>query len=220
MASRRDNKGTGILIAIGLIVTAIAFLGPFAIAIWALVNEAKALRYGGARKAGDIISASERDALGRANAEFSALRSSAAEVHTRGDRLGLLRRMEGSRFDARNRQARDLNDQLDRIEDEIADLSRRFGDYQAMLSSRLEAWLSARSGRAAARVALLAFVAVFVFVLLGQMEALGGPVTLPRVLFGAPGDGAARAAASLTGTVTALLAGWGAGMVRRRSLAA
>jgi hypothetical protein len=220
MASRRNNQGAGILIAIGLIVAAVAFLGPFAIALWVLIKEAKAFRYGGARKAADIISADERDALGRAEAEIAALRTDAAEIQYRGDQLGLQRRLEGSRFDARNRQSRDLNAQLDHIEGEIAALSLRLGDYQAQLSSRLEAWLRAITGRAAARVALLAFMTAFAVVMLGQIETLGGSASLSRLLVGAPGDGSARAAASLLATLIALVAGWIAGAVRRASLAA
>ncbi len=220
MASRRSNQGAGILIAIGLIVAAVAFMGPFAIAIWALIKEAKALRFGGAAKPSDIISAAERDAVDRAEAELAGLRLRADEIQRRGDQLGLLRRLEGSRFDARNRQARDLNDQLDRLEAETTALSLRFGDYQQGLSARLEAWLGARSGRAAARAALVTFVVAFVVMLLGQLEALGGPVTLGRVLVGAPGDGGVRALSSLGATLLALLAGWIAGAVRRASLAA
>lgn len=220
MASRRNNQGAGILIAIGLVVAAVAFMGPFALAIWALVKEAKALRYGGARKSADIIADSERDAVRRAEGELSALYSEAVEIQHRGDQLGLIRRLEGSRFDARNRQARDLNDALDRNEAETLALKLRLADYRADLSARLEGWLGARSGRAAARAALLTFVIVFMVMLLGQMETLGGPVSLGRILFGATGDGGARSVSSLIATIVGLLAGWIAGVVRRSSLSA
>jgi hypothetical protein len=220
MARRRDSKGTGILIAIGLVVAAVAFLGPFAIALWVLVGEARALRYGGASKPADIISTSEREAIASGEAALGVLQSNAAAVHARGDRLGLLRRMEGSRFDARNRQGRDLNDQLDMIDGQLADLGYRFGVYQGRLSSRLEGWLSARSGQTAARAALLTYLAVFVVILLSQLDTSGAGASVSRIMFGTASDGAIRTMASFAATLAGLGVGWLAGTVRRQSLAA
>lgn len=220
MARRRDSKGGGLILLIGFVIAAVAFLGPFAIALWVLIREGMALRFGGASRAADILASSEREALAHGEAAISDLQARAAAVQARGDKLGLLRRLEGSRFDARNRQARDLNDQLDWIDEQLADLGQRFGEYQSGLFARLEAWLKVRAGQTAARAALVSYIAVFVTVLLHQLGPIGHGVILSRIFVGAEGDGAARTMASFTATVVALLVGWLAGIFKRRSLSA
>lgn len=219
MARRRNSQGGGILIALGLIVAAVAFLGPFAIAGWSIFSEIRARRFGGASRAADLISSSERARVTAFEAELAGLERLHADVYAEGDAEGLLRRVDTKRFDARNLKGRNLNQALEQVEAQYAEIAASRDGLKEDLEARINAWLAVRAGLVAARVALVIFIAVFVFSFVSQAPQAEG-FSVSRLMFGIDGDNAARIAASLGATITAGIFGWIGGAITRKSLAA
>jgi hypothetical protein len=220
MARRRNAQGGGALVLIGVVLAAVAFLGPFVVASWSIFNELRARRFRGAATAGDLIAASERSTLSSSETEMADLEHAASSLYRDGDDDGLQRRMDARRFDARNARGRYLNHALEQIESQYQAAAARQEALKALLEARINAWLEARSSLVGARSGLIVFVCVFVALVIKQAPAASGPFSFYRLMFGLEGDGTARVNASIAATIVSGLVGWVAAKVSRASLAA
>lgn len=216
MARRKTSAADVGCLAVALLLAALAFLGPLALAVWALICEVRARPYRHARSLHDVLSADEQAIMVRAEREVEHYDEEIARVMQRGLAAGFVRRADGL-FDARRFQARELNTLIETLSANREMALRRLDEVQTTLGDKLGRWLNTMSSLAGARAGLVAFALSFI-----SITALGGGSLGPAdLLFGGPGvDPGSRLAASLASVGIAAVAMFAAGSIRRSSLAA
>ncbi|WP_041373543.1 hypothetical protein [Phenylobacterium zucineum] len=205
MARRRKDQGGGIFVLIGLLLAAIALIGPFVIAGWAILAELKARRFSQGRRASDLISPAEAAEIGAWELRLRALEDEAAAIEQDGDGRGLARRADGL-FDARSTEGRSLNLELEALAREHALSSSGLEAVKARVAGRMGDWLKARSTVIGTRAALVTFAGVFAVMTLSRLNETGVAFSVSTLLYGSGADGGERILASAVATAAAAAA--------------
>jgi hypothetical protein len=218
LARRRNDKGSGILLLIAIVVAAVAVIGPFFIALWAIIAELNAKRFRSGSRASQLISPSEKAKLAQCEAQLDQVDQQASAILHAGLARGLPTRSDGM-FDARNSEGRELNYRLEALSDDRARWTESRDALRDQLAERTEGWLKARAGVVGTRVGLVAFVSIFTLMTASRLSEHGLALTMPLLMFGSGTDGADRIVASGVATVAAGLALWMARAIARAALA-
>ena len=191
----------------------IAIIGPFAIAAWALFNEARSRRPFYSGPASSLVDPAEQKALHQFDAELGQINKSVDRVFARGH--GLHQRSDGL-FDERSYKGRDLNSELYGLFSRRSSVQTQRETLARRIGGRIGGWLSARSQLFGARAALLTYVAVFCFI--GLNGTSSAAATSNVFAFSDPASDSARIAASLGATSLAAIAMLIATLIRRATL--
>jgi hypothetical protein len=218
LARRRNDKGSGILLLIAIVVAAVAVIGPFVIALWAIVAELNAKRFRFANRASQLISPNEKAKLVQCEAQIFQIDQQASAILHSGLARGLPTRSDGL-FDARNSEGREFNYRLEALSDDRARWVESRDALKDQLAERQDGWLKARAGVVGTRVGLVAFVSIFTLMTASRLSEHGLTLTMPLLMFGSGTDGADRILASGVATVAAGLALWMARSFARTALA-
>lgn len=218
--ARRKDSGNPVLAVIALALAAVAVMGPFLISGWVIFSEVRAWRYRHASRPSHLVTPAERAELEACEAHLAHLRAQMSDLVSLGRDQGFAHRDSDGLFDARNPAARDLNHRIEDLAYQCEDARNRLAAVRAPLEARMEGWTHARSSLIGARSALVAFVAVFVAILVADVQATGAALTASTLMFGAGADGGERLMASGVATLAAGLAAWIGGSVTRGSIAA
>ena len=219
MARRRNQQTNPFLAVVVLIVAAVAVIGPFFVAGWALFSEVRARRFSHIRNVDQLIPSDARAQLGRFESRLSRIDGEISRLYDRGLSAGLMRRADGL-FDARATAARTLNDQLDRLGQQRAMVDLEMSAVKDGLGQKIDVWIRARSQLVGARAGLVVFVVLFVGLICGPLAGLSGPATAAEVLFGGGEGGPNRILASALATAGAGLAMWIGTSINRASISA
>jgi hypothetical protein len=217
LARRRSEAGGVILLLVAMVIAAVACVGPFFIAIWAIVAELRAREFRSAGRASQLISEDERLELGRWETQLSQIDQRIGIIHHHGSAQGLARRTDGW-FDERNGDGRRLNQQLQILFDERGRVAQSAELLKNKLARRMENWLTAHTSVIGTRVGLLVFVSIFAAMTVNRLNANGADWTLPTLMFGSGSDGSDRLVASAVATAAAVLTLWMAKLMARASL--
>lgn len=183
-----------------VLVAVLAFLGPFALAVWSVICELRALFGKSANSIQEVLNDEEVAELDIAEDRVSRVNLEINGKLQQGLAAGCFQRADGL-FDERRQVARSINIALEGLLLQRRGVEGQRDLIRQRLAQRVSKWLDARSSLFASRAALLTFVITFA----GCLITTGGSHSIAGLLFGEPGASSARMGASLLAITVAII---------------